>query len=63
MAKKNETFTDNSPIKIYINKMESRLTFKTETAYYSELLTTETIKVLGSTENEITKDKNCEYVH
>ena len=38
--------------------MENRITFKNKTAYYLELLTTETIKLLESGENEITKDKN-----
>ena len=30
--------------------------------YYLELLTSETMKLLGSTENELTKDKNSENV-
>ena len=38
--------------------MENRITFKTKTGYYLELLTTETIKLLGSTENKITENKN-----
>ena len=44
-------------IYIYINKIESRITFKSKNRYYLELLTPETIKLLGSTENKITKDK------
>ena len=43
--------------------MENRITFKMKTAYYLELLTTEMIKLLGSTENEIIKDKAGENVH
>ena len=38
--------------------MESRITYKTKTVYYLDLLTSETMKLLGSTENKITKDKN-----
>ena len=38
--------------------MESRITHKTKTVYYLDLLTSETMKLLGSTENKITKDKN-----
>ena len=53
---------DNSPIKIYVNKIENRITFKIKTGYYLELLTPETMKLLGSTENKITKDKNGENV-
>ena len=53
---------DNPSIKIYGNKIENRITFKIKTEYYLELLTTETMKLLGCTENEITKDKNGENV-
>ena len=38
------------------------MTFKIKTGYYLELLTPESIKLLGSTENKITKDKNGENV-
>ena len=50
---------DNKPsVKIYINKIENRITFKIKNGYTLELLTKETMKLLGSTENKITKDKN-----
>ena len=42
--------------------MENRITFKIKSGYYLELLTTETMKLLGSTESKITKDKNGENV-
>ena len=45
-----------------INKIENRITFKIKSGYNLELLTPETMKLLGSTENRITKDKNGEYV-
>ena len=54
--------TGNSSIKIYINKIENRITFKIKTEYYLELLTPETVKLLGSTKSKITKDKNGENV-
>ena len=54
--------TVNPSIKIYINKIENRLTFKIETRYYLKLLTPESIKLLGSTNNKITKNKNGENV-
>ena len=47
---------------MYVNKIENRITFKIKTGYYLELLTPETIKLLGSTKNKITKDKNGENV-
>ena len=40
---------DNAPIRIYVNEIESRNTFKIKTGYYLELLTPEMIKLLGST--------------
>ena len=48
----------NIYVKIYVNKIENRITFKIKTGYYLELLTTESMKLLGRTENKITKDKN-----
>ena len=45
---------------IYVNKIENRVTFKIKNGYSLELLTKETMKLLGSTENKITKDKNGE---
>ena len=50
------------PVKIYINKIENRITFEIKNEYSLELLTKETMKLLGSTENKITKDKNGENV-
>ena len=47
---------------MYINRIEYRITFKIKSGYYLELLTQETIKLLGSTESKITKDKNGENV-
>ena len=47
---------------MYINKIENRVTFKIKTGYSFELLTPETMKLLGSTENKITKDKKGENV-
>ena len=49
-------------MRIYINKVENRITFKIKTGCYLELLTPETIKLLGSTKSKITKSKNGENV-
>ena len=43
---------------MYVNKIENMVTFKIKNGYSLELLTPETMKLLGSTENKITKDKN-----
>ena len=53
---------DNPSIRIYVNKTENRFTFKIKKGYYLELLTSETMKLLGGTEIKITKDKNDENV-
>ena len=45
-----------------MNKIKNIIIFKIKTGYYLELLTPETMKLLGSTENKITKDKNGENV-
>ena len=49
-------------MKIYINKIENRVTFTIKNGYSLELLTPETMKLLGSAKNKITKDKNDENV-
>ena len=47
-------------MQIYVNKIENRVTFKIKNGCSLELLTPETMKLLGSTKNKITKDKNSE---
>ena len=54
--------TDNFSMRIYINKIENRITSKIKTGYFLVLLTPETMKLLGSTKSKITKDKNGENV-
>ena len=56
-----EKINDNNlSIKIYKNKIENRITFKSKTGYYLEPLAHETVKLLGSITDKITKDKNEE---
>ena len=62
IIKTHETMTDNPPIRVYRNKMENVIMFNIKTRYYLEIETTGTIKLLGSTKNEITKDKNGENI-
>ena len=45
---------------IYVNKTKSRITFKIKNSYYLEPLTPQTMKILGSTKNKLTKDRNDE---
>ena len=51
----------NLSIKIYVNKIENKMTCKINT-YYIELLTPETMKLLGSTKSKIIKGGNDENV-
>ena len=60
--KKHSESVDNLSIRMYINRIENRITFKIKTGYYLELLTPGRMKLLGSTESKITKDKNGENV-
>ena len=54
--------TDKPSVQIYVNKIENRVTCKVKNGYSLELLMSETMILLGSTENKIAKDKNGENV-
>ena len=58
--KKHETVTDNPSIMMYVNEIENMITLKIKAGYYLELLTPETMDLLGSTKSKINKDENCE---
>ena len=62
IIKKHETFTDVSPVLIYVNEINNRIVFKIKSGYKLELLLKETMKLFGSTSNSINKDKNSELV-
>ena len=49
IIKKHETLEENPSIQIYANKIKNRVIFKIKTGYKLELLTLETMKLLGST--------------
>ena len=42
---------------MYVTKLENKVTFKIKDGYSLEILIPETMKLLGSTENKITKRK------
>ena len=50
----------NPSKRIYRNKTENRIMFKSKTGYYLELLIPEKMKLLESTKGKLTKDKNGE---
>ena len=62
ILEKHEDDIDEPSVQIYVNKIENRIIFKIKKGYSLELLTPKTMKLLGSTENKITKDKNGENV-
>ena len=62
ILKKHNENVDNPPIRIHVNKIENRITFKIKSEYFLELLTPETMKSLGSTKSKITEDKDGEIV-
>ena len=49
IIKKHETLEENPSIQTYANKIKNRVIFKIKTGYKLELLTLETMKLLGST--------------
>ena len=59
---KHETIAETAPILIYANKISNRIVFEIKTGYKLELLSKETMKLLGSTKDTIDADKNSENV-
>ena len=62
IIKKHETLTENPSVQIYANNIKNRIIFKIKNGYKLELLTPETMKLLGSTKKVVDKDKNGENV-
>ena len=59
---KKKTLTEDLPIEIYPNKTKNTIVFKIKTGYKLELLTPETMRLLGSTKKDVDADKNSENV-
>ena len=62
IIKKHETIGENAPTLIYANTINNRIVFKIKSGYKLELLTKETMKLLGGTSSIIDADKNSENV-
>ena len=65
IVKKHETLPTNSPIHIYINRVNDKLVFIIIDGYKLESKTTETpetIKLIGSTKKLVDKTKNEENI-
>ena len=62
IIEKHETIGENAPILIYDNTINNRIVSKMRSRYELELLSKETMKLLGSTKDIIDADKNSEHV-
>ena len=62
IIKKHETIGENTPILIYANTTNNSIIFKIKSGYKLELLSKETMKLLGSTKDTTDADKNSESV-
>ena len=62
IIKTHETIDENAPILIYANTINNRIIFKIKSGYKLELLSKETMKLLGNTKDIIDADKNSENV-
>ena len=62
IIKKYETIGETAPILTYANTINNRIVFNIEIGYKLELLSKETMKLLGSTKDTIDADKNGENV-
>ena len=62
IIKKHKTIGENAPILIYANTINNRIVSKIKSGYKLELLSKETMKLLGSTKDTINADKNSKNV-
>ena len=62
IIKKHETIAEVSPVLIYVNEINNRIVFKIKSGYKLELLSKETMRLLGSSSDTIGDDKNSELV-
>ena len=57
IIKKHETLTENPPIQVYPSKIKNRIDFKIKAGCKLELLSSGTMKLLGSTKKYVDQDK------
>ena len=60
IIKNHETLTKNSPIRVYINRINNRLVFQIKDGYKLKLQTSEIMKLFGSSKKLIGKTKTRE---
>ena len=62
IIKKHETIADVSPVLLYVNKINNRIVLKKKSGYKLELLSKETMRLLGSSTDTTDSDKNSKLV-
>ena len=62
IIKKHETIADKPSVHIYVNKIKNRIVFILKTGYKLELLSEETMQLLGSLKKDIDQNKVGEIV-
>ena len=62
IIKKHETISNTSPVLVYVNRTKNRIIFKIKSEYKLELISKETMALLGSSSNAIDSDKDGELV-
>ena len=62
IIRKYKTIADNPPVQIYVNKIKNRIVFKIKTGHKLELLSEETMQLLGSSKKVVDKSKDGELV-
>ena len=62
IIKKHETIDKVSPVLIYVNEINNRTVFKIKSGYKLELLSKDTMRLLGSSSDTVDGDKKSELV-
>ena len=62
IIKKHETIAQVSPVLIYVNEINNRIVLKIKSGYKLELLSKETMRLLGSSSDTIDGNKNSKLV-
>ena len=57
IIKKHVTTADNPPVQVYVNEIKNRIVIKIKAGYKLELLTKETMQLLGSSKKALIKTK------
>ena len=63
IIKKHGTLTEDLRVEIYLNKIKNRIVFKIKTRYKLELITPETMRLLGSTKKKLLIKIKMEKMH